>query len=184
MALPLRPAAGLPLVLPPEPPVDEPVEHPVDCDHHARRPSNRAGRSRCTRASDTGPGWAIDEAVVMLSSLPSCGAMSPMPAPHRATCYLLPATPGLSEPDALAHVLPCCWLSTLTFHVACGAAPSALWQVTSCLPWSLGRHAGPRNSIRPAVIRMFRRCPNPKYPLRQSEYRHKGNFREGIMSRR
>ena len=34
-------------------------------------------------------GRAMDSAVcVMPSSLPSGGAVSPMPAPHRATCYL------------------------------------------------------------------------------------------------
>ena len=51
VALPLLPAAGLPLVLQPQPPVDEPVKHPVNCDHPARPPLNRAGRSPCSALS-------------------------------------------------------------------------------------------------------------------------------------
>lgn len=43
VALPLLPAAELPLALPPEPPVDNPVEHPVHAIHGATT------RDRCPR---------------------------------------------------------------------------------------------------------------------------------------
>jgi hypothetical protein len=51
----------------------------------------RASRSSChlSHRSMNLSGRAMESAVcVMPSSLPSGGAVSPMPAPHRATCYL------------------------------------------------------------------------------------------------